>query len=60
LHPRKDHYETEGAEVVPLTNYYNRGPSVKREPLLDKEDRAFIAQGKGRSITEWEEWFPEV
>jgi hypothetical protein len=60
LHPRNDPYARDDPEGVPLRNYYSGSSSAaKREPKLDKEDKAFIAQGKGRSISEWDGWFPE-
>ena len=57
LSPGKSHYSQEGSELISLTGYAE--PQRKKETVLDKEEKAFVRQGKGRRIIDVQEWLPE-
>jgi hypothetical protein len=42
-----------------LTEYHQEPHKKKKPTILDKEEKAFIAAGKGRSIIDIQEWLPE-
>ena len=58
LSPDKSRYSQEGPELVPMTEY---GSYVKKKKptILDKEEKAWVSGGSGRSIINVEEWLPE-
>jgi hypothetical protein len=57
LQPVESPYDTDGPEIVPMTDYAAI-IQPKKESVLDKEDRHWVSKGSGRSITDVDEWFP--
>jgi hypothetical protein len=58
LEPIENPYDTDGPILVSM-NEYGSYVKKKKETILDKEEKAFVAAGKGRSIIDVEEWLPE-
>jgi hypothetical protein len=57
LSPDKSYSQQEGPELISLTGY---ATAQKKKPsILDKEDKAWVSQGSGRSIIDAEEFYPE-
>jgi hypothetical protein len=57
LGPSKSRVSDDGPIVVPMTGYGQ--PQKKQETVLDEEEKAFVRAGRGRSITDVQEWLPE-
>jgi hypothetical protein len=57
LEPIECPYDDSDIPLVSLREYGQ--PQRKKQSILDKEDRAFVAGKPGRSITNVEEYFPE-
>jgi hypothetical protein len=58
LQPNKSRYDRDGPLVVSMPSYAD-GKKKKKPSVFDREDRAWLAQGKGRSIIAEEEYLPE-
>ncbi len=58
LSPDKNRYETDGPELISLSGYAEP-QKKKKQTVLDKEDKLWLAQGKGRSIIDSEDFYPE-
>jgi hypothetical protein len=56
--PSEDKYDSDDPLLMPLTDY--AAPQRKQPSILDREDNKFIQQGSGRSITSYEEFYPEA
>jgi hypothetical protein len=57
LGPIESPYDDSEVPLVSLSDYSN--PQRKKQSILDKEDKIWVSQGSGRSITSEDEWFPE-
>ena len=58
LQPDKSRYSEEGPELISLTGY-GQPSKKKKETMLDKEEKAWVSSGPGRSIIDVQEWLPE-
>jgi uncharacterized Zn finger protein (UPF0148 family) len=58
LHPSESPYDSEEPLFMHLTDYAT--PQRKSPSILDREDNRFVQQGSGRSITSYEEFYPEA
>jgi hypothetical protein len=57
--PMEDKKEGTGiAEVIPLTNYYNKSKPSNKTTIPDKEDAAFLDSGSGRYYTSIQTYWP--
>jgi hypothetical protein len=62
LEPIEGPHDDSEIPLVPLREWqYGHAMSQRRKKptILDKEDKAFVSQGSGRSITDVQEWLPE-
>jgi len=57
LQPIESQYDTDGPILVSMNEYGQ--PQRKKPTILDKEDKIWLAQGKGRSIIDVEDYWPE-
>jgi hypothetical protein len=57
LQPNKSRYDRDGPLLVSMTSYTEK--QKKKPSVFDREDKAWLAQGKGRSIIAEEEYYPE-
>jgi hypothetical protein len=58
LGPSESPNDSEEPLFMHLTDYAM--PQHKQPSILDREDRKFVQQGSGRSITSYEEFYPEA
>jgi hypothetical protein len=62
LQPIESPYDDTDIPLVPLREWqYGHAMSKrkKKTSILDKEERMWLSQGSGRSITDVQEWLPE-
>jgi hypothetical protein len=57
LGPNKDPYGRDGPLLVSMTEYSEK--PKKKPSILDKEDKLWVSQGSGRSIIDYDEYYPE-
>ncbi len=58
LGPTKGYYDKDdGPELINIREYTE--PRKKKPSILDKEDRIWASQGSGRSIIDYDEFYPE-
>ena len=58
LRPDKSPYDGSDVPLVSMTEYGSYAKK-KKQTILDKEEKAFVAARPGRSIINVEEWLPE-